>query len=116
MEKTEMASERTLKLSDLSGAPDRRYALTPVGCIHLTPTELQLVRIIEEMEGIPISKAELARKLHRNERVIGRLISHLRSVGVLVSEAVYSTSGAQIANRYRVSDEARPYEADLMIA
>lgn len=110
MEKADMAIDRALKFAELPGASGRRYVLTPVGCIHLTPTELQLVRIIEEMEGVPVSKAALACRLHRNKRVIGRLISRLRAVGVLASEAVFSSSGAQIANRYRIADEAQPCE------
>jgi predicted transcriptional regulator len=65
---------------------------------------------------VPVSKAELARRLHRNVRVIGRLISHLRAAGVLASEAVFSASGAQIANRYRIADEAQPYEGGFATA
>lgn len=116
MEKAGTAFDRAPKFAELSGAPGRRYVLTPVGCIHLTPTELQLIRMIEQMEGVPVSKAELARRLHRNERVIGRLISHLRAAGVLASEAVFSASGAQIANRYRIADEAQPFECGFATA
>ena len=35
---------------------------------------------------------------------------------VLASEAVFSASGAQIANRYRIADEAQPFECGFATA
>lgn len=87
-----------------------RYAVTPKGTFHLTPTELLLVRSIEEHDGEAISKASLALRLHRNTTVIGRLLSRLRREGVIESVAVYQEGGAQTANRWRIAPGVRPLE------
>lgn len=89
-----------------------RYAVTPKGTFHLTPTELLLVRSIEEHDGEAISKASLALRLHRNTTVIGRLLSRLRREGVIESVAVYQEGGAQTANRWRIAPGVRPLERD----
>lgn len=94
----------------MSGATAKRYVATAKGTFHLTPTELAMIRVIEELDGGAISRAELARRLHRNTKVISRLISNLRREGILESVPVYQENGAQLANRYRISPEAHPTE------
>lgn len=87
-----------------------RYAVTPKGTFHLTPTELLLVRTIEEHDGEAVSKANLALRLHRNVTVIGRLLSRLRREGVIESFEVYGEGGAQLANQWRIAPGVRPLE------
>lgn len=56
--------------------------------------------IIEELDGKPVSRAQLATHLHRNATVIGRLLSRLRREGVIESTAIYEENGGQLANRW----------------
>lgn len=98
------------KFAQLSGATSKRYVVTAKGTFHLTPTELVLVRAVEELDGASSSRAELARRLHRNPKVISRLISNLRREGIIQSEPIYSENGAQLANRYWIAPDAKPLE------
>lgn len=85
-----------------------RYAVSAQGVFHLTPTELQLLRIIEGLDGKPVSRAALAAHLHRNSTVIGRLLSRLRREGIIESAAIYEANGGQTANRWTIAPGARP--------
>lgn len=70
---------------------------------RLTPTERRIITYISEREGLPCSKAEIAEALGRNRKTIDRLVSHLRSEGLLVVEPVWGKDGAQLANVYRLA-------------
>lgn len=89
-----------------------RYVVTSKGVFHLTPTELQLVRTLEEMGEASVSKLDLSIRLQCNKRVVGRLISNLRREGVIETEAQYNESGAQLANTYRISKGVHPLDPD----
>lgn len=97
-----------MRFSQLKDDNQSRYAVTPLGTFHLTPTELQLVCIIEGLDGKPISRAAMAAHLHRNTTVIGRLLSRLRREGVIRSTAIYEENGGQTANRWSIAPGARP--------
>ena len=79
--------------------------------VRLTVTEAMIVRLVARHEGRPVSKAQMAAVLGRNEKTVARLLSHLRRLGLVTSEEVRSASGAQMANAYRLSAEARPWVA-----
>lgn len=81
--------------------------MTPTGPVRLTPTEARIVEFI----GRPCSKAQIAAALGRNEKTVGRLLSHMRREGILVSEPIYADNGAQLANAYRMVDDDHPAEA-----
>ena len=60
---------------------------------------------LAEREGKPCTKAEIAEALGRNRKTIDRLISQLRAEGLLVSQAMWSEDGGQLANIYRLGRE-----------
>lgn len=97
-----------MRFADMRRGTDARYVVTSKGIFHLTPTELEILCIVEEREGEPVSKMSLALRLHRNYRVIGRLVSHLRNMGAVESFATYAEGGAQLANEWRIAPGARP--------
>ena len=74
--------------------------------LKLTPTERRLVLLIDELDGKPMSKSEMAAKLECSVKTVDRLISHLRRAGALESEAIYDDNGGQRANTYRFVDES----------
>lgn len=98
----------SLKFAQMDFNSPDRYAVTPKGTFHLTPTELLLVRTIEEHNGEAATKANLAQRLHRNITVIGRLITKLRREGIIESEEVFGQGGAQYANKWRIAPDAHP--------
>lgn len=85
--------------------------MTPTGPVRLTPTEARIVEFIGRHEGRPCSKAQIAAALGRNEKTVGRLLSHMRREGILVSEPIYADNGAQLANAYRMVDDDHPADA-----
>lgn len=88
-----------------------RIRMTPTGPVRLTPTEARIVEFIGRHEGRPCSKAQIAAALGRNEKTVGRLLSHMRREGILVSEPIYADNGAQLANAYRMVDDDHPADA-----
>lgn len=89
-----------------------RIRYTAKGPVRLTPTEAQILAFIERHEGHPISKAQLAAALGRNEKTISRLLSRLRGYRLLVSEPAYAENGAQLANSYRLASPEETGVAD----
>ena len=84
-----------------------RIRHTPNGPVRLTPTELRIVNFIQRNEGYPCSKAQIAAALGRNEKTVDRLLSRLRRNGLVISESVHASSGAQLANTYRLTKWAK---------
>ena len=74
---------------------------------RLTPTERRIIAFVAAHEGQPCAKAQIAESLGRNVKTVDRLVSRLRSEGVLVCEYMWSDSGAQLANSYRLAREPR---------
>lgn len=79
--------------------------MTPTGPVRLTPTEVLILQFIARHEGRPCSKSQIAAVLNRSEKTVGRLLSQLRRRGLVVSEPAYATTGAQLANVYRLSGD-----------
>ena len=77
--------------------------------MRLTVTEAMIVRLVARHEGRPVSKAQMAAMLGRNEKTVSRLVSHLRRLGLLACEAVHAESGAQMANAYRLGPALREW-------
>ena len=71
----------------------------------LTPTERSIISYVSEHEGIPCSKAQIARALGRNKKTIDMLVSRLREEGIIVSVPAWGESGRQLANAYRLGRE-----------
>lgn len=71
----------------------------------LTPTERSIISYVSEHEGIPCSKAQIARALGRNKKTIDMLVSRLREEGLIVSVPAWGESGRQLANAYRLGRE-----------
>lgn len=90
----------------------QRYVVTPAGTFHLTPTELLLVRTIEELDGKTISKKDLADRLHRNAKVISRLLSRLRHEQIIESIPTYREDGGCAQNSYRIAPQVHPLHMD----
>lgn len=84
--------------------PSRRLVSTPEGPLRLIPTELLIMQFIERHAARPVSKAQIAAALWRNEKTVDRLLSRMRKNGVVVSEPVFAANGAQLASTYRVAD------------
>ena len=84
----------------------KRIRMTAAGPVRLTPTEARIIEFIEQHEGRPCSKAQIAAVLGRNEKTIDRLLSRMRREGIVVSTPVHAENGAQLANVYTVVDEA----------
>ena len=70
---------------------------------RLTPTERRIIAYVAEREGRPCSKAEIATALGRNRKTVDRLVSRLRTEGMLVSEPSWGENGGQLANTYRLA-------------
>lgn len=88
-------------------SPDR-YVVSARGTFRLTPTELLLVRTLEELDGKCISKRDLADRSRRNAKVVSRLLSHLRHEGIIETEATYREDGGRAENRYRIAAGVHP--------
>ena len=86
----------------------KRIRMTAEGPVRLTPTEARIIEFIENHEGKPCSKAQIAAVLGRNEKTIDRLLSRMRREGIVVSTPVHAENGAQLANVYAVVDEVWP--------
>lgn len=67
-----------------------------------TRTELQILRFVKRHDGMAYTKAEIAQALGRNEKTVDRLMSGLRSDGLIVSEPRFAQNGGQLANAYRL--------------
>ena len=89
---------RALRMS-----PSSRIRNTPNGPVRLTPSEMQIIKFIERHEGYPYSKAQIAAAIGRNEKTVDRLPSRMRRDGLVLSQAVHSDNGAQLANVYRLT-------------
>lgn len=89
-----------------------RYVVTEKGTFHLTPTELLLLRTLEELNGRSISKRELADRLRRNAKVVSRLLSRLRHEGVIETEATYRDDGGRAENHYRIAPGVHALKGD----
>lgn len=87
----------------LRASTSSRIRDTPNGPVRLTPTEMQIIGFIRRHEGHPCSKAQIAAALGRNEKTVDRLLSRMRRNGLVVSQAVHSDNGAQLANVYRLT-------------
>ena len=87
----------------------RRLVIAGGSWVRLTPTEAAIARLVAAHEGRPLSMAQMAAMLGRNEKTVARLVSHLRRLGLLACEAVHAESGAQMANSYRLSHELREW-------
>ncbi|MBM6676276.1 winged helix-turn-helix domain-containing protein [Olsenella uli] len=83
--------------------PSSRIRNTPNGPIRLTPSELQIIKFLERHEGHPCSKAQIAAAIGRNEKTVNRLLSRMRRDQLVISQAVHSENGAQLANVYRLT-------------
>ena len=83
--------------------PSRRLVSTPEGPLRLTPTELLIMQFIERHAARPVSKAQIAAALGRNEKTVDRLLSRMRKNGVVVSEPVFAANGAHRVRRGRVA-------------
>lgn len=70
---------------------------------RLTPTERRIIAYVAAHEGQPCPKAQIADALGRNRKTVDRLVSRLRSEGLLVSEPTWAENGAQLANSYRLA-------------
>ena len=84
--------------------------MTAEGPVRLTPTEARIIEFIENHEGKPCSKAQIAAVLGRNEKTIDRLLSRMRREGIVVSTPVHAENGAQLVNVYEVVEEAWPQD------
>lgn len=90
-------------IRSLRVAPSSRIRNTPNGPVRLTPSEMQIIKFIERHEGYPCSKAQIAAAIGRNEKTVDRLLSRMRRDSLVVSQAVHSDNGAQLANVYRLT-------------
>lgn len=72
--------------------------------IHERVLEL-VVRETELRESVTFRKADLARRLGCCERTLDRALTRLRRDGLVVSEASFSPTGAQLGNVYRATPE-----------
>ncbi|HBO61611.1 MAG TPA: hypothetical protein DD645_02830 [Olsenella sp.] len=88
-----------------------RIRQTPNGPVRLTPTEVQILSFLGRHEGHPCSKAQIAAAIGRNEKTVDRLLSKMRRNQIVISEAVHSENGAQLANVYRLTKWADPRTA-----
>lgn len=84
--------------------PSLRVCYTQKGPVLLTPTEMQIIGFVRRHEGKPVSKAQIAAVLGRNEKTVSRLVSRLRQYGILEIEPSYAANGAQLANAYRIAN------------
>ena len=64
-----------------------------------------IVRETELRESVTFNKSDLARRLGCCERTLDRAVTRLRHDGLIVSEAAYAPSGAQLGNVYRATPE-----------
>ena len=64
-----------------------------------------IVRETELRESVTFSKTDLARRLGCCERTLDRAVTRLRHDGLIVSEAAFAPSGAQLGNVYRATPE-----------
>lgn len=85
----------------------RRVYRTGEACVRVTKTEALIIELVAAHEGRPMSKAQMAALLGRNEKTVSRLLSHLRRVGLLSADEAHAASGAQLANCYRLTPAAR---------
>ena len=69
----------------------------------LTPTGRRIIAHVGEHPGIVCSKAKIAEVVGKSPKTVDRLVSRLRADGLLITEATYDKSGAQLANSYRLS-------------
>lgn len=86
-------------LAGVSTRINGRHAFT-----HERVLEL-IVRETELRESVTFNKSDLARRLGCCERTLDRAFTRLRHDGLIVSEAAYAPSGAQLGNVYRATPE-----------
>lgn len=73
--------------------------------VHLTPAQRRIVDFLQEhADGGACSKVRLAQEVGCSVKTVDRAIAHLRHEGVVVAEARFAESGAQLANVYRLVD------------
>ena len=72
---------------------------------RLTPTERKILVYVATHEGRPCAKAQIAKSLKCSVKTVDRLVSRLRSEGILVCEYLWADNGAQLANSYRLARE-----------
>lgn len=73
------------------------------GTRRLTKTEIAILAYVGEHEGEGCSKSAIAESLGRNVKTIDRLVSALRTDGLLVVEPRWAENGGQLANCYRLA-------------
>ena len=76
-----------------------RHAFTHERVLELSVRETEL------RESVTFSKTDLARRLGCCERTLDRAVTRLRHDGLIVSEAAFAPSGAQLGNVYRATPE-----------
>lgn len=81
----------------------RRAQADPGAPRRLTKTEVAILAYVGEHEGERCSKAQIAEALGRNVKTVDRLVSALRSDGLLVVEPRWAETGGQLANTYRLA-------------
>lgn len=72
--------------------------------VHLTPAQRRIVDFLQEHADGACSKARLAQEVGCSVKTVDRAVAHLRHEGVVVAEARFAESGAQLANVYRLVD------------
>ena len=72
---------------------------------RFTPTERRIIAYVAEHEGKRCTKADNARALGRHQKTIDRLMTDLRTRGIVVSEPSWGPDGGQLANTYRLGRE-----------
>lgn len=87
----------------------QRIRNTPNGLVRLTPTQMQILSFLAKHEGNPCSKSQIAAAIGRNEKTVDRLLSQMRRNGIVISEPMHSSNGAQLPNVYRLTRWAQPY-------
>ena len=80
----------------------RRAQTDPDAPRRLTKTEVAILAYVGEHEGELCSKAQIDEALGRNVKTVDRLVSALRSDGLLVVEPRWAETGGQLANAYRL--------------
>lgn len=67
-----------------------------------TPTARIIISFVEQHDGKPCSKAQIAVALGRNEKTVDRLIARMRREGIIEAEPQWAENGGQLANTYHV--------------
>lgn len=69
---------------------------------RITKTAARILAYVGVHEGEPCAKAEIAEAVGCNVKTVDRLVSRLRSDGLLLVEPQWAKNGGQIANAYRL--------------